>query len=148
MPVNSVTNIRNEENETMNESNTSVATPTKPTTPISSQFSGLPSNAPPQAKGVETKPQTTQTQTAPRRVRFEVDVPKAQSVSVVGTFNNWTPGATRLVFVGGRKWIRELNLAPGRFEYRFVVDDKWVDPPNAKAYVPNPGGGRNAVVEI
>jgi len=28
------------------------------------------------------------------------------------------------------------------------VNGEWVDPPNAKAYVPNPYGGRNAVVEV
>ena len=111
--------------------------------------SAPPPNTVPQARPPETKPESAlAAPAAPRKFRFEVDVPKARSVSVVGTFNNWTPGATRLVFIGGRKWIRELNLAPGRYEYRFVVDDKWVDPPNAKSYVPNPGGGRNAVVEI
>lgn len=89
-----------------------------------------------------------QTPVAPHRVRFEVDVPKARNVSVVGTFNNWIPGATRLVFIGGRKWLRELNLARGRYEYCFVVDGKWMDPPKADAYVPNPHGGRNAVIEI
>lgn len=129
----------------MNESNTSATTPTKPATATPSQFSAAPPKAAPQAKPSESKPQA---QVAQRKVRFELDVPKARSVSVVGTFNNWTPGATRLVFVGGTKWIRDLALAPGRHEYRFVVDGKWVDPPNAKAYVPNPHGGRNALVEI
>lgn len=67
---------------------------------------------------------------------------------MVGSFNNWKPGATELTFIGGTKWLRELSLAPGRYEYRFVVDSRWVDPPNAMAYVPNPHGGHNAVVEV
>jgi hypothetical protein len=148
VPDTSVTNIRNEENKIMNESNTCLPTPTKPATLNPMPCSTAPPNTAPQAKPLETKPEETLAKGVPRKVRFEMDVPKARSVSVVGTFNNWTPGATRLVFIGGRKWIRELNLAPGRYEYRFVVDDKWMDPPNAKAYVPNPGGGRNAVVEV
>ncbi|MBI2950167.1 MAG: isoamylase early set domain-containing protein [Verrucomicrobia bacterium] len=102
----------------------------------------------PQAGQAETKLKATDTQSPERKVRFELDVPKARSVSVVGTFNNWTPGATRLVLIGGTKWLREIFLPRGRLEYRFVVDGKWVDPPNAKAYVPNPHGGQNAVAEI
>lgn len=81
-------------------------------------------------------------------VRFELDIPEARRVSVTGTFNDWKPRATRLAFIGGTKWFKDLLLAPGRYEYRFVVNGEWVDPPNAKAYVPNPYGGRNAVVEV
>jgi len=83
-----------------------------------------------------------------RAVRFEVEVPQARSISVVGNFNDWKPEATPLTFIGGTNWSRELSLAPGRYEYRFVVDGRWVDPPNAKAYVPNPRGGHNAIVEV
>ena len=67
---------------------------------------------------------------------------------MVGTFNNWKPGATPLTHVGGGKWVREISLDPGRCEYRFVMDGPWIDDPKAKAYVPNPHGGRNAVLEI
>jgi hypothetical protein len=45
---------------------------------------------------------------------------------VGGTFNNWNPTATPLLFVGGTEWSKELSLPPGRYEYRFVVDGKWV----------------------
>lgn len=75
---------------------------------------------------------------------------------LVGTFNNWEHGATSLlpqgatplVPQGGTKWVREVFLAPGRYEYRFVVDGKWIDDPKATAFVPNPHGGRNAVVTV
>jgi len=67
---------------------------------------------------------------------------------VAGTFNNWNPEATRLVFIGGKKWFKDLTLAPGRYEYRFVVDGGWVDDPKAKVQVPNPHGGHNAVLEV
>ena len=70
------------------------------------------------------------------------------SVSVVGTFNDWKSGATPLNRGGTGKWARELAVAPGRYEYRFVVDGRWVDAPDAKAYVPNPHGGRNAVLQV
>ncbi len=45
-------------------------------------------------------------------------------------------------------WAKELILAPGRHEYRFVVDGEWVDDPAATDYVPNPFGGMNAVLTV
>jgi len=67
---------------------------------------------------------------------------------VAGTFNNWKVGAAPLNSLGGGKWAKELSLAPGRYEYRFVVDGQWIDDPKAKVYVSNPHGGRNAVLEV
>jgi len=103
--------------------------------------------AAPQAKLQATKRRAPQAQPAQRKVRFELDVPKAQSVFAGGTFNNWSATATPLVCVGGSKWSKDILLPPGRYEYRFVVDGKWVEPPQAKAYVPNPDGGRNGVFD-
>lgn len=111
-------------------SNQPMSTPLPPT-------AGLPKASPP-----------AQTQAARRTVRFELDLPIAWGVYVVGTFNDWKPGATPMSHVGGTQWARELALAPGRYEYRFVVDGKWIDAPKAKAYVPNSHGGSNAVLEV
>ena len=132
----------------MNQTHTPVSPIPKPATPTSSRFLAGPPSAAQQAKAPETKPQAVQLQAARRTVRFELDTPKASGVFVVGTFNNWKPGVTPLTAVGPGKWAKELALAPGRHEYRFVVDGKWVDDPKAKTHVPNPHGGRNAVVEI
>jgi 1,4-alpha-glucan branching enzyme len=78
------------------------------------------------------------------RVRFELEAVKAWRVSVVGSFNGWTPGATPLIFIGGQKYATELDLAPGRYEYRFVVDDKLTGDPTAPAAIEIPAGGRGA----
>jgi len=107
-----------------------------------------PSAAAPKVALQARPPQPAQAQAARRTVRFELNVPKAWSVSVAGSFNDWKPGATPLTALGSGKWAKELPLAPGRYEYRFMVDGKWVDDPKAKAYVPNPHGGRNAVLEV
>jgi 1,4-alpha-glucan branching enzyme len=132
----------------MNQPNKPTTTTTKPANSTPSQFSASPPKTAPQAKLPETKSQPAQTQTVQRSVRFELQVPKASSVFLVGTFNDWKPGATPLNRIGTEKWARELPLAPGRYEYRFVVDGSWIDDPKAKAYVPNPHGGRNAVLEV
>jgi 1,4-alpha-glucan branching enzyme len=131
----------------MNEPNRTVTTAAKPPTAAPSQSTTAAPKAAPQAKLPEMKLQAPQTQPAKRKVRFELDVPKAKSVFVGGTFNNWSATTTPLLFVGGTTWSKDLLLPPGRYEYRFVVDGKWVEPPHAKAYVPNPNGGRNGVFD-
>jgi 1,4-alpha-glucan branching enzyme len=77
-----------------------------------------------------------------------LDAPRAWSGLLVGTFNDWKPGATPLNGINGSKWARELFRAPGRREYGFVVDGHWVDDPKDKACVANPHGGKNAVLQV
>jgi 1,4-alpha-glucan branching enzyme len=83
-----------------------------------------------------------------RAVRFGLEIAGAKKVYVVGSFNEWHPEATPLRCVGGSKWYTYVSLDVGRYEYRYVVDGKWIDAPEAEAYVPNVKGGRNAVVEV
>jgi 1,4-alpha-glucan branching enzyme len=83
-----------------------------------------------------------------RVIRFGLERPDARRVSVVGTFNNWNPEATPLRCVAGRKWFVYLPLQLGRHEYRFFVDGQTLDDPQAREFVSNPQGGRNAVLEV
>ena len=86
---------------------------------------------------------------APRlRVRFGLNVLNAESVCAAGTFNGWKPGATPLTEVVRGNWFKYLRLAPGRYEYHFLVDGKRVDDPTARDYVSNPDGGKNAVLLV
>ncbi|KRP07531.1 MAG: hypothetical protein ABR94_07580 [Sphingobacteriales bacterium BACL12 MAG-120802-bin5] len=54
----------------------------------------------------------------------------ATSVSVSGSFNNWSePGYNMLQ--SGNEWVCPVYLAPGKHRYKFVVDDVWIlDPDN------------------
>ena len=46
------------------------------------------------------------------------------------------------------RWLKELALPPGRYEYRFVVDGVWTDDPAAAELVDNGFGGRNAILNV
>ncbi len=50
-----------------------------------------------------------------------------------------------MTFDGKDTWHLELELPPGTYEYRFVVDGEWGDDPEAARRVANPFGGENAV---
>jgi 1,4-alpha-glucan branching enzyme len=73
---------------------------------------------------------------------------EAREVFVAGTFNEWQPKATPMVKGENGDWAIELRVPPGRYEYRLIVDGVWTDDPNAKEFVPNPHGGRNALLIV
>jgi 1,4-alpha-glucan branching enzyme len=82
-------------------------------------------------------------------VRFEFIAPKASSVAVAGSFNRWDPRKNLLSGPNrSGKWSVTLELAPGRYEYLFVVNgNTWLPDPGAPS-VDDGLGGRNSVVEV
>jgi 1,4-alpha-glucan branching enzyme len=80
-------------------------------------------------------------------VPLKLVAPAARQVYVAGSFNNWHAAALPLKASGG-EWTGELKLAPGRYEYLFVVDGKWLPDPSAPEKVPNPFGGYNSLLSV
>jgi len=74
--------------------------------------------------------------------------PEARVVNVAGNFNNWRPDATPLKNTGNGKWAVRLRLRSGRYEYRFVVDGRWSEDPQASQRVANLYGGFNSVFMV
>jgi CubicO group peptidase (beta-lactamase class C family) len=57
----------------------------------------------------------------------------AKVVALAGTFNNWNQAAT-LCGKEADAWVCRIDLAPGRYTYKFVVDGNWmIDPANAQS---------------
>ncbi len=81
-------------------------------------------------------------------VHVEFSHPTATAVAIAGTFNDWRPEATPMVAMGEGRWLKELVLPPGTYEYLFVVDGRWLADPLAHATTPNPFGGVNSVVTV
>lgn len=56
--------------------------------------------------------------------------PNARVVALAGTFNNWNQ--SQLLFAKQNdEWICRIDLAPGEYEYKFVIDGDWqIDPGN------------------
>ena len=86
---------------------------------------------------------------------FYCDSDIAQKIFLAGSFNDWNPGATPMVREGSRHWAVTLPLAPGRYEYKFVVDGEWCCEPGCTAVgvqcpncVMNEFGTMNRLVEV
>ena len=74
----------------------------------------------------------------------------ARSVTIAGSFNNWSSSANPLSDPDGDGvWSAEIRLAPGTYQYKFVVNGSdWViDPANTKR-VPDGLGGENSEIVI
>lgn len=72
----------------------------------------------------------------------------ARQVTLSGDFNCWSPDALPMKRNAAGHWEATLPLAPGRYEYKFVVDGQWTPDPRAKATVWNIHGTLNSVVEV
>ena len=86
---------------------------------------------------------------ARRLVTFTYDDPSANAVSVVGSFNGWSPDTHRLQKTADGHWEVTLSLAPGRYSYRFLIDQKkHVLDPSTPMTEPDGYGGKNSVVVV
>lgn len=102
---------------------------------------------PPKAVGV--KAQT---------VRFTCKAPWASKVFLVGTFNGWSSTDTAMKNDKVGNWSVSLKLAPGRYEFKFIVDGCWCCDPGccdmpgvhcpSSQCVQNPFGSMNRVLEV
>jgi 1,4-alpha-glucan branching enzyme len=101
--------------------------------------------APPRARGRRPVPQPA---SAPRRVHLEYRDPRARSVHVAGSFNDWHPAVTEMLEVEPGCWVKDLTLPPGRHEYLLVVDGTWKIDPGCPDRTPNPFGGENSLLRV
>ena len=83
----------------------------------------------------------------PGGVRFTLANAAATSVSVAGTFNEWSATANPLARTG-RVWTALVTLPPGEHLFMFIVDGKWIVPPLAEDYADDGFGSRNGVVIV
>jgi len=76
----------------------------------------------------------------------------ARDVRIAGDFNGWVPdkGVRSLMDSEGttRVWTKILQLPPGTYEYRYVVDGEWREDPENADVVPSSVGGRNSILVV
>jgi hypothetical protein len=99
-----------------------------------------------------SKPKT-QGSRKPGSTLFTCHAREAREVFLAGTFNNWKAVAEPMKRQVNGPWQVELELAPGRYEYKFVVDGVWCcepgqDDATVEGCVPNSFGTMNRVIEV
>ena len=81
-------------------------------------------------------------------VVFEYQGQPGQSVAVAGSFNAWDIAKNAMAEVGAGHYACTLELAPGTYEYKFVVDSLWMMDPNNANFTPNAHGSLNSVLVV
>lgn len=89
------------------------------------------------------------------KVQFACPAPDARSACLVGSFNNWDPQASPMTRQETGEWFTILELAPGTYEYKFIVDESWCCHPavddnqySGEDAVPNCFGTKNRVMRV
>lgn len=96
------------------------------------------------------KPETVKQAKKPsfKTVSFRTRVVDAREVTVTGDFTGWSKDKVRLTRDGKGEWTGVLELAPGEYQYRLLVDGEWRDDPLAQTRVPNQFGSTNCVLKV
>lgn len=73
---------------------------------------------------------------------------KAETVHLVGDFNNWDEHSTPMKKLKDDRFTVMLELEAGReYQFRYLIDQsEWHNDWEADKYVPNPFSGDNSVV--
>ena len=97
-----------------------------------------------------------------RKVEFRFHAPEAMEVYVAGEFNQWNPCSLAMKKDKKGDWRAEITLLPGRYEYKLIADDNWVEDVSGDVSIagssvrnhsgpesaPNPFGTQNFVIWI
>lgn len=81
--------------------------------------------------------------------RFAFHAPSASSIKVVGNFNNWTPtDDCQMKKEKSGMWSKTLDLEPGTYQYKFIIDEVWVEDKTNPKSIDSPFGGRNSIIKV
>jgi len=79
---------------------------------------------------------------------FLISAPNAKRVAVTGDFKKWNKNGIPMKRDKNGNWKVSVALKPGRYEYKFIVDDIWqTDPANSQTAT-NSFGTLNSVKEL
>ena len=86
---------------------------------------------------------------AKKNVTFTFHADKGKAVYLAGVFNQWSLTAKKMAYKARSGiYAATVRLAPGSYEYKFVVDGVWCADPENTNSVANDQGTFNSVIEV
>ena len=82
-----------------------------------------------------------------KKEAFVFKAPNAKVVQLAGDFTNWEKNPIALKKTPDGVWQTTIEIEPGKYHYRFLVDGEWQDDRNSPMQ-PNPFGSNNAIREV
>jgi 1,4-alpha-glucan branching enzyme len=83
-----------------------------------------------------------------RAMTFICLAPQAQSVSLVGDFNQWDPAAHPMKQMVDKAWMATAELKHGHHRYAFMVDGQLTLDPRGQGITRNDKGERVSLVPV
>ena len=86
---------------------------------------------------------------AKKRVNFTLAADVGSEVYLAGDFNGWDPKGTKMTDKKGDGiYSATVLLAPGEYEYKFLINGTWCVDPNCKEWRQNSLGTLNSVLHV
>ena len=102
-----------------------------------------------QVKTAKTSKAPKAAKTSKKRVTFTVRADAGKAVYLAGSFNAWDPAAKQMKDAKKNGvYSTIVLLAPGTYEYKFVVDGVWQADPECADFVQNDCGTLNSVITV
>jgi len=76
---------------------------------------------------------------------------KGLKIYLAGNFNDWKPDNPQFLMKdddGDGIWSITVKLAPGTYQYKYVIDSKWTQDPYGPGEAPDGFGGRNSQFDV
>ncbi|MFC1811385.1 glycogen-binding domain-containing protein [Thermodesulfobacteriota bacterium] len=83
-----------------------------------------------------------------RRVTFTLEATEAKEVVLMGAFNKWNPKTHPMKNDGNGIWNKTVVLAPGQYEYKFLIDGNWREDPQNSQMCSNCFGSQNSILNL
>jgi chromosome partitioning protein len=82
-------------------------------------------------------------------VTFLLTEPQAREVFLAGDFNQWRVNEeSKMELREDGRWVKKIQLEPGSYRYRFVVDGQWRNDPENQVRQTNPFGSMDSLLEV
>jgi 1,4-alpha-glucan branching enzyme len=84
-----------------------------------------------------------------KSVTFTVHAEAGQDVRLAGSFTDWETKAKKMTFKKRNGvYSATVKLAPGEYQYKFIIGDKWTTDDQNAEFVPNDKGTFNSKLVI
>ena len=83
-----------------------------------------------------------------KRITFKLESTGGKEAILVGDFNGWDEKKHIMKKDKKGRWTKIVTLAPGRYEYKFLVDGKWQNDPLNDQVVTNSFGTLNNFLDV
>jgi enterochelin esterase-like enzyme len=79
---------------------------------------------------------------------FELSAPDARQVFLAGEMTNWSDGKVPMRKDADGRWRATIDLDPGQWLYKFVVDGKWIADPGSSDRDADGSGGQHSFLFV